>query len=70
MSEGCIAKSLAARPVDTKSGWKHNSKVLGEIVAAMNEEEYIEDENEMMETVDKVIVFLAKKYDIVERKKK
>ncbi len=64
-----IAKTLEARPIDLKSGWKHNAKTLAEIVTAMNEDEYIEDESEMMETVDKIIAELSKRYDIVERGK-
>jgi predicted house-cleaning noncanonical NTP pyrophosphatase (MazG superfamily) len=61
-----MATLLEPRPIDIKSGWKHNSKILAEIVAEMNEDEYIEDENEMMEIVDKVIEFLERKYVITE----
>ena len=63
------AKSLEARPVDIKSGWKHNSKALGEIVTAMNDEEFVPDENAMMEVLDSLLAHVGKRYDIVERGK-
>lgn len=61
------AKSLEARPIDIKSGWKHNSKALEEIVTDMNNEEFVPDEYEMMEVLDSLLVFIGKRYDIVER---
>jgi hypothetical protein len=54
-------KQFEARPIDTKSGWKHNSKILQEIVTAINEETYIEDENEMMEIIDHALTVIENK---------
>ena len=50
------------RAVDEKSGWKNNAKLLAEIVTAMNDEEYIEDESAMMEKVDIVLEWIKKRY--------
>lgn len=57
-------KEWEARPIDIKSGWKNNPKILAEIVTAINDETYVEDESEMMETIDIVLEFLKKKYNI------
>ena len=51
-------------PAHIKSGWKNNPKILSEIVTALNEETFVEDESEMMETIDHVLEFLKSKYII------
>lgn len=56
-----------ARSVDLKSGWKNNSHLLAEIVSAINDEIYIEDENEEMEKIDIVLDWIAKRYDVSKR---
>ena len=50
------------RPVDVKSGWKNNAKILAEIVTAINDEIYIEDESVEMEKIDIVLEWIKRKY--------
>jgi hypothetical protein len=52
------------RPIDVKSGWKNNPKVLSELVTFINEETFIEDENAMMEIMDIAFEWLKTKYEI------
>lgn len=44
------------------NGWKNNPKVLAKIVTAINEEMYVEDENEMMEYIDHAIEYIKNEY--------
>jgi len=53
-----------AAPVHLKSGWKNNPKILSEIVTAINDEEYVEDEDQMMEMMDIVLEWMKSKYII------
>lgn len=55
-------KEWNPRPIDIKSNWKNNSKVLAEIVAAVNLDKYVEDENDMMEYMDFALEFIKEKY--------
>ncbi len=58
-------KEWEPNKVHIKSGWKNNPNILSEITTAVNERhEYIEDENEFMETVDFILEFLKAKYNI------
>ena len=50
--------------IDSRVGWKNRSKILAEITSAVNDEIYIEDENEFMEKVDVVLEYLKTKYQI------
>lgn len=50
--------------IHLKSGWKNNPNILGEIVTAINDEMYVEDENEMMEMMDIVLEWVKVKYKI------
>lgn len=50
------------RPIDIKSGWKSNSKILAEIVTEINKEIYIEDESAEMEKIDIVLDWIRAKY--------
>ena len=50
--------------IDARVGWKNRSKILAEIASAVNEEIYIEDENEFMEKVDVILEWLKTKYKI------
>ena len=61
-------KTWEARPIDIKSGWRNNSKILSEIVTYINDEWYVEDESEEMEKIDIVLEWLKSKYDIKENK--
>lgn len=63
-------KEWQANDSQIKSGWKHNPEVLSEIVTRMNNEEYIEDENQMMETVDLVLFVLEDMYNVKLTKRK
>lgn len=65
-----IPKSWEATPQEIKNGWKHSPKLLSELVTALNEEEYIEDESVFMETMDNILEILKAKYDVTERKVK
>ena len=60
-------QSWEPRPIDVKSGWKNNSKILSEIVTAINDEIYIEDEGEFMEKVDVMLEYLKSKYEIKDK---
>ena len=62
-----IPKSWEATPQEIKNGWKHSPKLLSELVTELNEEEYIEDENAFMETMDNILEILKARYDITER---
>ena len=62
-----IPKSWEATPQEIKNGWKHSPKLLSELVTELNEEEYIEDENAFMETMDNILEILKTRYDITER---
>lgn len=59
---------LKPRPVDLKSGWKNNSKIVREIVDVVAENHYIDDEECFMETVDAILEVLRDKFnkDMVE----
>ena len=61
-------KTWEARPIDIKSGWRNNSKILSEIVTYIDDEWYVEDESEEMEKIDIVLEWLKSKYDIKENK--
>ena len=50
--------------VHLKSGWKNNPKVLQEIVTTINDEMFVESEDEMMEMMDVVLEYLKSKYSI------
>ena len=50
------------RAVDEKSGWKNNAKILAEIVTAINNDIYIEDESAEMEKIDIVLEWIKKRY--------
>lgn len=56
-----------SRKVDLKSGWKNNPKILSEIVTAINDEMYVEDESKMMEMIDIVLEWLKEKYNITDK---
>ena len=62
-----IPKSWEATPQEIKNGWKHSPELLSELVTELNEEEYIEDENAFMETMDNILEILKARYDITER---
>lgn len=64
-----IPKTWEASPQDIKNGWMHSPKLLSELVSALNEEEYIEDENAFMETMDNILFILKTKYIIITEKK-
>ena len=51
------------------NGWKNKPKMLSEIVTAINNETYVEDENEMMEIMDIVLDWMKSKYKITKLKK-
>ena len=55
------------RPIDIKSGWKHNANTLSKIVNAINDDFYIEDESAEMEKIDVVLGWIAERYDVVAR---
>ncbi len=55
-------KEWDATPQEIKNGWKNSPKVLSELVTALNEEEYIEDESAFMETMDSILEILKSKY--------
>lgn len=57
-----IPEEWNPRPVDVKSGWKNNAKVLAEIVSAINEDIFIEDESAEMEKIDIVLQWIRDKY--------
>ncbi len=57
-------ETLEAGPIDIRSGWKHNAKILTDIVSEMYAEEY---ENASMEQVDLVLTILEKKYNITDK---
>jgi hypothetical protein len=59
-------KSWLPTKIHLKSGWKNNPIILAEIVTSINDEIYVEDENEMMEKIDIVLEWLKSKYNIVE----
>ena len=61
-------KSWEATPQEIKSGWKHSPKILAELVSALNDEEYIEDESAFMETMDNILMILKSRYNITEPK--
>lgn len=63
-----IPKSWEATPQEIKNGWKHSPKLLSELVSALNEEEYVEDESKFMETMDNILEILKSRFDIAERK--
>ena len=50
------------RAVDEKSGWKNNAKILAEILTAINNDIYIEDESAEMEKIDIVLEWIKKRY--------
>lgn len=56
-----LPKEFDARPIDVKSGWKNNAKILAEIVTAINNEIYVEDENAEMEKVDIILEWLRER---------
>lgn len=62
-------KEWEARPTDLKSGWKNNAKILAEIVTAINDEIYVEDESAEMEKIDVVLEWMKARYQIIELKK-
>ena len=62
--ESQIPAEWQARPIDVKSGWKNNAKLLAEITTAVNDEIYIEDENVFMEKVDVILEWMKKRYKI------
>ena len=51
------------------NGWKNKPEILSEIVTAINNETYVEDENEMMEIMDIVLDWMKSKYKITKLKK-
>lgn len=55
------------RPVDIKSGWKNNAKILAEIVDYVNGEKYVEYEDVLMEQLDEVLEYLKSKYKITKK---
>lgn len=55
-------KEWNARPVDVKSGWKNNSKVLAEITSAVNCDKYVPNEDDFMEYMDLALEFIKEKY--------
>jgi len=64
---GSLPDDWKARPIDLKSGWKNNAKILAEIVTAINNEVYVEDENAEMEKIDIVLEWIKSKYNVVRR---
>lgn len=65
-----IPKSWKATPQEIKNGWKHSPKLLLQLVDELNNEEFVEDENASMETMDNILTILESKYNITERGKK
>jgi len=59
-------KSWEATPQELRNGWGHSPKLLSELVTELNEEEFIEDENAFMETMDNILTILEARYDITE----
>ena len=59
---GSLPDDWKARPIDLKSGWKNNAKILAEIVTAINNDIYIEDESAEMEKIDIVLEWIKKRY--------
>ena len=60
-------KEWEPRPTDLKSGWKNNPKILSEIVTSINDETFVEDENELMEKIDFALEWLKSKYKITNK---
>lgn len=50
--------------IDSKAGWQNRSRILANITTYVNNEIYIEDENEFMEKVDLILEWLKSKYKI------
>ena len=67
MAKNKIPKEMEATPQEIKSGWKNSPKLLSELVTELNNEEYVEDENAFMETMDNILEILKARYDITER---
>ncbi len=63
-------KQWEATPKQIKDGWKNNPKVLSELTSLLNDEEYIENESEFMETMDNILEIIKSKYNISEKKSK
>lgn len=57
-------KEWVASPKEIENGWNNKPKILSEITTAVNDEIYIEDENEFMEKVDVILEYLKSKYKI------
>lgn len=64
-----IPKTWIATPQEIKNGWKHSPKLLLQLVDELNNEEFVEDENASMETMDNILTILESKYNITEKKK-
>jgi hypothetical protein len=62
MEKKLYPKEWDAKMNEKNNGWKNSPRVLSEIVTAMNDDTYIEDENEMMEYIDLALEFIKKKY--------
>ena len=66
MAKSKTPKEWEATPQEIKSGWKNSPKVLSELVTELNSEEYVEDENAFMETMDNILEILKARYNITE----
>jgi len=51
-------KQWQATEREIKNGWKNSPAILSELVSALNEDEYVEDENAFMETMDNILEIL------------
>lgn len=63
---GKTPKSWNPTPKEIENGWSNSPKLLSELVTALNDEEYIEDESAFMETMDSILEILKSRYDITE----
>lgn len=43
---------------EIENGWKNSPAILSELVSALNDEEYVEDESAFMETMDNILEIL------------
>jgi len=62
-------KEWQASEKEIANGWKNKPEMLSEIVTAINNEEYVADENAMMETMDIVLEWMKSKYKITKLNK-
>jgi len=62
MAKSIYPKEWDASQKEKDNGWNNNPKILSEIVDAINNEMYVEDESEMMEFIDHALTYLKLKY--------